>query len=337
MDIKISICIPSYNRPDELKRLLNSIDSNYYNNINIIVCEDMSPKRDDISIVVGTFAKETKYKIDYYENESNLGYDKNIKNLVSKSKGDFIIFMGDDDIFVPNALDKMVEFLSKNKDLGYVLKSHRHVFNDGTVEKFRYFNNTIEFEKGLDTYVTMFRKSVFISGFTINRHYIKDLVVDDFDGGLLYQMYLLAETAMNYRCAYFDEPLTQAFEDGIPYFGSSETEKGKYTPGTITVNNSLNFLDGFFDITRYIDKKYNVNSTDLIKKDMSKYFYPSLAIQRNKGVKIFLSYVRQLNNKGFNCTPHYYLYAVTLVLFGKSNCDKMISYLKNRIGYTPHL
>ncbi|MBU1674124.1 glycosyltransferase [Patescibacteria group bacterium] len=333
----ISICIPSYNRPEELYRLLNSIDSKNKEKIEIIICEDKSPKRDEINSAVKKFITQTNFKVKYFENEINLGYDKNLKELISKSSGDFIVFMGDDDTFIPNALDKLMHFLESNHSLSYILKSHQHIFKDGRIEKFRYFNGNKFFKSGENTYIELFRKSVFISGFTINRNYIQNLIVNDFDGTLLFQLYLLAEVLMNYECAYFDVPLTQSLEEGVPFFGNSESEKELYTPGTITIENSLNFLKGFFKITIFIDTKYNLNATYKIKRDMSKYFYPSLAIQREKGIKEFFRYVKELNKIGFNITLYYYIYVVALVLFGKKNCDSVIVFLKKLLGKTPKL
>ena len=333
----ISICIPAYNRPDELYRLLNSIDSKQIEKIEIIICEDKSPKRNEINQIVSQFIDESDIELKYFENSENLGYDKNIKELITKATGDFIIFMGDDDTFTPHAFDKLIVFLEYNNQVGYVLKSHQYIFKDGRVEKFRYFDSDKFFIKGEDTYIELFRKSVFISGFTINRKYISDLLIDNFDGTLLFQLYLLAEVSMNYECAYFDTCLTQAKEEGIPFFGNSEVEKDFYTPGMITVENSLNFLKGFFKITKFIDDKYNLSSTDKIKIDMSKYFYPSLATQREKGLKEFFRYIKELNKIGFNCTVYYYIYLATLTIFGKYICDSAIVFLKKILGKTPKL
>lgn len=333
----MSICIPSYNRPIELRRLLNSIDTVYVEKIEIIICEDKSPKREEVNQIVNEFILNSKYEVKYYENEINLGYDKNLKNLIQKASGNFIVFMGDDDEFIPNSLDQFIEFLEINNELGYVLKSHQQIFKDGRVEKFRYFDGNQFFRAGVDTYIELYRKSVFISGFTINRTYIQDLLIDDFDGALLFQLYLLAEVALKYECAYFDTPLTQAREEGIPFFGTSDSEKDLYTPGTITIENSINFLKGFFKITTFIDNKYDLNSTEKIKIDMSKYFYPSLAIQREKGLKEFIRYVKELNKIGFNVTVYYYIYAMALILLGKNNCDSMIVFLKKILGKTPKL
>ena len=70
---------------------------------------------------------------------------------------------------------------------------------------------------------------------------------------------------------------------------------------------------------------------------MSKYFYPSLAIQREKGLKEFFRYVKELNKIGFNITIYYYIYLTALSVLGKNNCDSIIVFLKKIIGKTPKL
>ena len=107
----ISICIPSYNRPEELYRLLKSIDSKENNKFEIVICEDKSPKREEINKIVNKYISENNFDVKYYENDINLGYDKNIKELIRKASGDFIVFMGDDDTFIPKAFDKLIVFL----------------------------------------------------------------------------------------------------------------------------------------------------------------------------------------------------------------------------------
>lgn len=335
--MKISICIPSYNRPVELDCLLKSIDFTDQGKVEVIIREDCSPRRNEIREVVENHKLINKIDINYIENDTNYGYDKNIRSLVLSANGDYIIFMGDDDTFIPGSLALMYEFLLENSHLGYVLKSHEYHFNNGETERFRYFDGDKYFDKGLESYISLFRRSVFISGFTINRKFLNNLETDRFDGGLLYQLYLLAEVAMNHPCAYFDTPLTLANEGGVPFFGNSAAEKDLYTPGTITIQNSLNFLSGFFDITQYIDDKYKISSTEIIKHDMSKYFYPNLAIQRNKGWKKFFYYKRRLDKMGFNTSIYYHIYFFLLLILGKNNCDYLIVKLKNIIGRTPQL
>ncbi|MEI6835563.1 MAG: glycosyltransferase family 2 protein [Candidatus Falkowbacteria bacterium] len=336
-NIFISICIPNYNRPDELLRLLKTIDSIQTGKIEIVICEDKSPKMLEVRGKVRLFCENTQYKVNYVENEVNLGFDKNLRACILNAHGKWVIYMGNDDEFVPGALDQLINFLTEHENLGYILKSHYFIHKNGKKERFRYYDGIKFFEPGLDTYIQMFRKSVFISGFTIRKELTESLLKDDFDGTLLFQLYLLAEVCLKYPAAYFDVPLTQQYDEGTPEFGNAASEKALYTPGSITVDNSIKFLSGYFKITRYIDEKHKFNSTVLIAKDMSKYFYPSLAIQRNKGISSFLKYVKELNRLGFNVSLYYYIYIGALLIFGKNICDNTIRILKNIIGKTPKL
>lgn len=340
MSPTVSICIPSYNRPNELVRLLESIDTNCCKEIEIIICEDNSPKRFEIINGVEKFKINSNFNIHLHLNKYNLGYDGNLRNLINLASGDYIIFMGDDDQFnTPNILP-FIEFIKNNNSLGYILKTHKYIHRNGKEEIFKYYPKTKYFIKGSDTYQELFRKSVFISGFCLKREYALLYQTDRFDGGLLYQLYLLAEITLNYPSAFCDISLIIQDEQlrGKPMFGSSSTEELLYKPGEITVENSLNFVNNFFSITEYIDKKYSLKSTDYIRKDISKYSYPILSIQRSKGKKIFKQYCTQLE-KGIeiNRSVYYYIYYYSLLIFGKSFCDQIIVRLKNILGSTPNL
>ncbi len=334
----LSICVLSYNRPETLGRLLMSIDYKNQEDIEVVICEDKSPRREEIRRIVEEYKTKPTPPVIYCENEKNLGFDGNIRECVRRSSGKWIMLMGDDDAFVPGVLEKFVLFLKKHSDLGYVLRSYRTVFNDGSIEMFRYYENDKFFTQGKESYLELFRKSVFVSGFTIRREFVLPHLINLFDGTLLFQLYLVGEVTLKYPSAYMNEPLTEQYERELsPFFGNSDAEKKLYTPGTVTIDNSINFMTGFSKITEYIDRKHGLDSTALIKKDISKYSYPVLSVQRERGVRTFFLYVKKLNALGFNCTPYYYIYVLSLVLFGKKFCDGAIKFIKNVLGRTPKL
>lgn len=74
----LSICIPSYNRPQELRRLLDSVDSvQYADEIEIVIQEDHAPLRDEVREQVEQYQTHARFQVVYHENETNCGYDKN--------------------------------------------------------------------------------------------------------------------------------------------------------------------------------------------------------------------------------------------------------------------
>jgi len=336
MQYLLSICIPSYNRPSEVKRLLESIDGKK-EKIEIVICEDNSPKRDKIRKAVEDYKKHSDYCVSYIENEYNCGYDKNLRECIKHASGKWIMFMGDDDMFVPGMLNKYMEFLEKNENLGYVLRAYQALHSDGSIEKFLYYPETKFFSAGFEACATVFRKSLFISGFCFRKECLENKETNELDGSLLYQLYISSEICIKYPSAYYGEPITQSIDGGVPFFGNSEAEKDLYTPGSVTVSNSVAFMKKYFVVTEYLDKKHNIELSKWVRNDLSKYSYPILSIQRNKGRMCFWKYHKELCKIGLNCTFYYYIYLYGLLLIGETACDKIIRTIKKIIGRTPQL
>src|SRR5258708_14363479 len=110
---KFSICIPAYNRAKFLGPLLDSIFVQDYKDFNIVICEDRSRERGEIASIVQGYAARFPGGFHYYENEKNLGYDANIRNLVEKATGEYCFFMGNDDLMCPGALECVARLLER--------------------------------------------------------------------------------------------------------------------------------------------------------------------------------------------------------------------------------
>ncbi len=336
----LSICIPSYNRPEELKRLLESIDSTKYaREIEVIIQEDKAPKRKEVREAVQDFVatkNQNGYEIKFIENDENCGYDKNLRTLPKRAKGEYVMYMGDDDMYVPGALDDYLDLLVKEKP-GYILRRYRTIHQDNSVEEYRYAKENVYFEPGEDAYVELFRRSLFISGFTFQRELFDDYDCDIFDGTLLFQLYIQATICLKNSSAYFDIPLTQQIEGGIPYFGKSESEKGLYTSGSNTVEGSINFMRQVIYMAEKLDEKLGVKCSNIIIESYSKYSYGFLLEHRDDGVKTFREYAASLKEMGFACTPYFKIYYYLLLIFGKKGSVKIIMLMKKIIGRTPRL
>lgn len=333
----LSICIPSYNRPESILQLLQSIDANP-DMIEIVIAEDAAPLRDMVRSNVKQFKDRSNYIIHYHENEQNLGYDANIRNLIGLANGDFVLFMGDDDLFKQGALQDFLIFLQANQKYNYILRSYEIEHPDGAIEIFKYFPHTTVLQPGLVSASFLFKRSVSIAGFTIARKRALDLSTEKFDGTLLYQLHLVLNIAFFEETIYCDIPVarvTQSFRKNDTAFGSA-TNESKFTPGKISQENSIRFTEGFFEISQYFDKTHNTNLTSLIKSDLSKYSYPILSIQRKNGFSSFISYcIRLARRTGINKTWHYYFYSFSLLFLGERICDKGIVFIKKQLGYTP--
>lgn len=335
----LSICIPSYNRPKQLGELLTSIDCSP-TDIEIVICEDLAPKRLEVRAIANAFAQASTYPTHYHENTINRGFDGNLRRLVECAGSEYIMFMGDDDLFVPGALAQFIEFLKNNCDKPYVLRAYLTQHPDGNTEYFRYLPKTTLLTHSEATVAWLFKRSVTICGFTISREEALKYSTTDLDGTLLYQVYLMAQVCLWKDSIYCDIPVVhavQSFREDKPMFGSSEAEKSRFTPGSVSHDNSINFTKAYFEVTTYLDNQHGTNLSNLVRVDLSKYSYPFLSIQRKRGISSFLRYAKRLETElGFGCTAYFHLYKWALVLFGERVCDWIIGVIKRSVGHTPN-
>ncbi len=112
-DPLVSICIPSYKKPDYVLRCLTSINNQDYKNIEIIISDD-SPN-EDIKQVTDQFPR---LLIKYKHNVPALKSPKNWNAALDNASGELIILLHQDDwLSTSNAITRFVQsFLDKNID-----------------------------------------------------------------------------------------------------------------------------------------------------------------------------------------------------------------------------
>jgi glycosyltransferase involved in cell wall biosynthesis len=338
----ISICIPTYNRPLELKRLLESIDTTKYDDVDIVISENCSPKQAETREVVEEYKKTHPYEVHYYENERNLGYDKNIRAAVARATGLFCVFFSDDDMAMPGALDEYIEFVRAHKDCGYILRSYRNYNEDETEwQDFRYYSTDREFPAGRDTAIELFDRSVFLSGFTIRQEYAKEYVTDAIDGSLLYQMYLLLQVCRRYPSAYSRILVSKAvpISGNVHYFGTGDGEEGYKDGETMTNENTINFFRWYVKFFNFVEDEFKDGTGTALLRQHSNSIYPTMASQlrSNPNKKAFKKFCMALFNAGLQKTTYCMIYYYSLLLFGVKFCDRVIATIKKILGRRPNL
>src|SRR5689334_8647779 len=83
----ISVCIPAYNRASVLRELLDSILAQDFDDFEVVIAEDASVERAAIRQVVETLPPEWRARVRYFENDVNLGYDGNLRNVMARAAG----------------------------------------------------------------------------------------------------------------------------------------------------------------------------------------------------------------------------------------------------------
>lgn len=119
--MKISICVPQYNRINFLLQSLDLITQQTYADIEIVISDDCSTDgtEESITALQGTY----KYPLVYFRNKVNKGYDANYRQCIELATGDYCIVIGNDDsIHGAGSIQYLADFLEANNypEIGYV-------------------------------------------------------------------------------------------------------------------------------------------------------------------------------------------------------------------------
>lgn len=112
---KVSVVCRTYNHSHCINETIDSILSQTFSDWELIISDDCSS--DD------TVEKIKKYKderIKLFVNEKNLGIIGNLNKVISLAQGEYISILDGDDAYLPEKLQKQVNFLDNNPDYGAV-------------------------------------------------------------------------------------------------------------------------------------------------------------------------------------------------------------------------
>lgn len=112
----VSVIITTYKRADYLEEAIFSVANQTYQNIEILIIDDGS-----IVNYAKTICSKYKNCTYYYKENGGLSSARNFG--VSKTKGEYIAFLDDDDRWVLNKLEKQVQVLDDMNDIDCVHSS----------------------------------------------------------------------------------------------------------------------------------------------------------------------------------------------------------------------
>ncbi|MGL5063409.1 MAG: glycosyltransferase family 2 protein [Microcoleus sp.] len=138
----VSVIIPAYNADNFIAATLESVLSQTYRNIEIIVVDDGST--DATPETVKSFAQKDSRVILLQQSNAGVAAARNLAYL--HSRGEYIAPIDADDIWYPQNLEKQVECLTKSKPCVGVVYSWSVDINEGGLLTGGFYNSTIEGE-----------------------------------------------------------------------------------------------------------------------------------------------------------------------------------------------
>lgn len=126
----VSICIPTYNRPEALARVVESMLRQTYSPIEIIVTDDGDSE--NTKAALGPLLERIRYEA----NEKRLGLYANWNRAIELARGELVASYHDHDYYAPTVVERSVEIFRKSARVGIVHVATAMVWDDGRRQEF---------------------------------------------------------------------------------------------------------------------------------------------------------------------------------------------------------
>ena len=126
----ITTIIPTYRRPDMLRRAIKSVLNQTYRNLQVCVYDDASG--DETASVVAELQKEDS-RVKYFCHPKNIGGDENYVYGMGHVDTPFFSFLADDDVLLPNFYQLAMDNFNKYPDAMLFAGTTIPMSNDGGI------------------------------------------------------------------------------------------------------------------------------------------------------------------------------------------------------------
>ncbi len=115
---EVSVIVATYKRELELKRALESLKEQQFKGFETIIVDDNADLdfNNKVRAVVDTFKTENpQMAVTLITNPQNMGSAETRNIGINASRGEYITFLDDDDIYLPEKIKKQLEFMKKGE------------------------------------------------------------------------------------------------------------------------------------------------------------------------------------------------------------------------------
>ncbi|WP_056465326.1 glycosyltransferase family 2 protein [Bacillus sp. FJAT-25509] len=113
----VSVIVATYRRDTSLEKALVSLMRQTYEHVEIVVVDDNADGtwNNKVKSIIDNFEPQLNKRIKYIQNKVNKGSAETRNIGIKTASGEYITFLDDDDIYLPNKIKNQVEFMIENE------------------------------------------------------------------------------------------------------------------------------------------------------------------------------------------------------------------------------
>ncbi len=129
---KITVLMPTYNGSKHIRTSIDSVLSQTFSDFELLIVNDGST---DNTLDIITSYNDCRIRV--ITNERNIGITKSLNRGLAKARGEYIARLDDDDVSMPERLQKQYDFLNKHTDIVLVGGWAEHIDKNGDIIRVR--------------------------------------------------------------------------------------------------------------------------------------------------------------------------------------------------------
>lgn len=126
----VSIGMPVYNGEQYIRRALDSLLAQDYENFKLIISDNAST---DATLQICREYAERNNCITVHENSSNIGSHKNFQTVLKLAQGEYFMWAAVDDYWLPQFVSALVDELNRHPEAGVAMCAVDRIRGDGTL------------------------------------------------------------------------------------------------------------------------------------------------------------------------------------------------------------
>ena len=254
MEEKIDILLATYNGEKYVGEQIESILTQTYKNINLIISDDKS--QDNTRKIIEEYAKKDQ-RITIFFQEENLGYIKNFEFLIKQVKSNYFMLSDQDDVWLPEKVEKSIKKL-KEEDADLVF-GDLEVVDQSLHTIYPSFNDFMKLTRKINKCKNSYEMNYLYNCVTGCTLFAKSKTIQDFmpipanSKYVVHDHWIALMTSLHGKLAYIPEKLIKYRQHGDNQIG---TEK---------ISHKFNKMEQVRNL--FIDVKLGVFSTYVLQNN----------------------------------------------------------------------
>lgn len=301
----LSVAIPVYNGSATIEETIESVASQIVGGrVEIVVSDNAST---DTTLDIISKLKKKYPFIRSFKNTTNLGYDKNVNLAVERSLGKFVWLLGDDDLLDVGAINKVVDVVSQEPDLGALFVNYS-LCDRGTgkivKERFLPITEDVFCETGSDFLKAATIYPNFVSSIVVSRNEWMESNPLKYEGTFWIQYGTLLTVVLKSKSLCIAQPF-------VINKARMSDEPNMANNGGIALPILLNLLDIIYSFS---DKQFSASSKKEAFIEVKKLLPRKIMSAKRNGLKVNIELVKRLTSRFKWGGSYWVLYLPILLL-----------------------